>query len=67
MEKLAEMLTWTGIEPDEGPDFGGNHGPYIQSQRMHLYKDSVEKLLQVMDIQKLIDFKIWFANFIIKI
>ncbi len=31
---------------DEGPDLGGNYGPYIQSQRMHLFKDYALKLVE---------------------
>ena len=39
MENLVEDLQWAGIEIDEGPlGFGGNHGPYIQSQRNDLYQ-----------------------------
>lgn len=38
MEALIEDLQWTGIEIDEGPGkLGGNHGPYIQSQRTKIY------------------------------
>ena len=28
-----EALRWLGIEWDEGPDVGGDYGPYVQSQR----------------------------------
>ncbi|KAJ9052592.1 hypothetical protein DSO57_1032671 [Entomophthora muscae] len=31
---------------DVGPDIGGSHGPYIQSQRLDIYKSHVQKLLQ---------------------
>ncbi|XP_060655265.1 probable glutamate--tRNA ligase, mitochondrial [Drosophila nasuta] len=44
-ERLIEDLRWAGIEIDEGPDCGGEHGPYIQSQRTHLYSDAVTRLL----------------------
>lgn len=37
-ERLIEDLLWAGIEIDEGPGFGGAHGPYIQSQRRELYR-----------------------------
>lgn len=36
---------WLGLDWDEGPDKGGPHGPYFQSQRNHLYRAAVEKLL----------------------
>ena len=32
-------LKWLGIEHDEGPDCGGEFGPYRQSERMQMYKD----------------------------
>lgn len=45
-ERLIEDLLWAGIEIDEGPGFEGDYGPYIQSQRKHLYSETVERLLQ---------------------
>ncbi|XP_065358917.1 nondiscriminating glutamyl-tRNA synthetase EARS2, mitochondrial [Calliphora vicina] len=46
MEALIEDLQWAGIDIDEGPGkFGGNYGPYIQSQRTKIYLDSVKTLL----------------------
>ncbi|EDW68590.1 nondiscriminating glutamyl-tRNA synthetase EARS2, mitochondrial [Drosophila virilis] len=45
-ERLIEDLLWAGIEIDEGPGFGGEHGPYIQSQRTQLYSEAVERLLK---------------------
>lgn len=50
MEKLISMLQWAGIHPDEGPGFAGHHGPYIQSQRVQLYQDSVKTLLEVCNM-----------------
>lgn len=43
---LEEKLNWAKIPPDESPMVGGSAGPYVQSQRLHLYKHYVEKLLQ---------------------
>jgi glutamyl-tRNA synthetase len=40
---LAE-LRWLGLEWDEGPDVGGPHGPYVQSQRHQHYADAVAAL-----------------------
>jgi glutamyl-tRNA synthetase len=37
-EHLAESLKWFGIEWDEGPDIGGPHAPYLQSERLEIYK-----------------------------
>ena len=35
---IIESLEWFGLVPDEGPGFGGEHGPYRQSERKDLYK-----------------------------
>lgn len=35
---IQEGLKWAGITWDEGPDIGGPYGPYIQSQRLDLYR-----------------------------
>ncbi|MEU4607893.1 glutamate--tRNA ligase [Kribbella sp. NPDC023972] len=40
-----ESLRWLGLNWDEGPEVGGEYGPYLQSERMDLYADVVEKLL----------------------
>ncbi|NDJ85714.1 MAG: glutamate--tRNA ligase, partial [Chloroflexi bacterium] len=38
VEKIMEDLRWLGLDWDEGPDVGGDYGPYIQSQRLALYQ-----------------------------
>ena len=45
-EYILESLSWCGITPDEGPSFGGDFGPYRQSERSALYKPYVEQLLR---------------------
>ncbi|XP_011182707.1 probable glutamate--tRNA ligase, mitochondrial [Zeugodacus cucurbitae] len=45
-ESLVEDLLWAGIHIDEGPGFGGERGPYVQSQRMKTYHDAVHELLE---------------------
>jgi glutamyl-tRNA synthetase len=42
---VMDSLRWLGIDWDEGPDVGGPHAPYRQSQRMEIYHDAVERLL----------------------
>ena len=37
VENIYEGLRWLGIEWDEGPDVGGPHGPYVQSERLEQY------------------------------
>ena len=41
-----EALKWLGIDWDEGPDIGGEYGPYRQSERFTIYKEYVDKLLE---------------------
>ena len=45
IENIIEVLKWAGLEPDEGPDWDGNYGPYFQSQRMNLYQKYAQELL----------------------
>ena len=45
-EAVLRDLAWMGIEWDEGPDKGGPHGPYRQSERTALYKEYVDKLVE---------------------
>ncbi len=42
---IYNTLKETGLLWDEGPDIGGNYGPYIQSERKNLYKEYAEKLV----------------------
>jgi nondiscriminating glutamyl-tRNA synthetase len=42
---ILEDLRWLGLEWDEGPDVGGMHGPYRQSERLHLYASYANELL----------------------
>lgn len=45
-KEIMEDLRWLGIDWDEGPEVGGPHGPYIQSERLELYRESSERLLK---------------------
>src|SRR5690606_20289635 len=42
---IYDSLRWLGLDWDEGPEKGGEYGPYLQSERRHIYDDVVEKLL----------------------
>ena len=42
---IKEALEWVGIIPDEGPGYGGDYGPYRQSERKAIYKEYGEKLI----------------------
>ena len=45
-EYILESFKWLGIHFDEGVSFGGEHGPYRQSERREIYKKYVEVLLE---------------------
>jgi len=45
-EALVASMRWLGLDWDEGPEVGGDYGPYRQSERMHIYADVVVKLLE---------------------
>lgn len=44
-DAMVRDLKWLGLDWDEGPDIGGPHGPYRQSERTVLYKEYVDKLM----------------------
>lgn len=45
LQPILDGLRWLGIDWDEGPEVGGPHGPYFQSERSALYQQAAEKLL----------------------
>ena len=42
---IIENLNWLGIKADESPEIGGIYAPYVQSQRLDIYKEYIKKLL----------------------
>ena len=46
---VLDDLRWLGLDWDEGPEVGGPHGPYRQSERLGIYRDMVERLLHQGD------------------
>ena len=42
---IVEGLRWLGLDWDEGPDVGGPHGPYFQSQRLDQHRAVVNRLI----------------------
>jgi glutamyl-tRNA synthetase len=48
-EKLIQTLTECGIKYDEGPDVGGNFGPYTQSERLDIYNKHGQQLIENRD------------------
>lgn len=44
--QLIADLKWLGLDWDEGPDMGGDYGPYRQSDRLDIYREHAERLLK---------------------
>jgi len=45
VQHIQDTLRWLGLEWDEGPDIGGPHKPYTQSERLDIYKEWGQKLV----------------------
>ncbi len=45
-DTLLEVMRWLGLDWDEGPEVGGPHGPYRQSERFDIYSGVVQQLLE---------------------
>ncbi len=45
-QAIFDGFHWLGLDWDEGPDVGGPHGPYRQSERLDLYREHAVRLLQ---------------------
>jgi glutamyl-tRNA synthetase len=45
-EDIIDALSWTGLSYDEGPEVGGDYGPYRQSERSDLYREYAENLVE---------------------
>ena len=44
-EYIMDALAWCGIMPTEGPGIGGDHGPYVQSERKSMYRAYADQLV----------------------
>jgi glutamyl-tRNA synthetase len=42
---IIDGMRWLGLDWDEGPEAGGNHGPYFQTERLEIYKEHADRLL----------------------
>jgi glutamyl-tRNA synthetase len=49
VENIMDALRWLGLDWDEGPEAGGDCGPYFQSQRLELYRKAAEQLVKQGD------------------
>ncbi len=45
LDDILQGLRWLELHWDEGPDVGGPYGPYVQSQRLPLYREHAERLI----------------------
>ncbi|MGA0866587.1 MAG: glutamate--tRNA ligase [Candidatus Nanopelagicaceae bacterium] len=45
IKAAGETLRWLGLDWDEGPEVGGPYGPYLQSQRLDIYKEWADRFL----------------------
>jgi glutamyl-tRNA synthetase len=46
-QELVDSLHWLGLEWDEGPDVGGPHSPYRQSERKAIYQEHARRLVEL--------------------
>lgn len=46
VQAIYDGLLWLGLQWDEGPDVGGQYGPYVQSERLGIYREHAEQLLE---------------------
>ena len=46
VENLIKALKWAGLNYDEGPEIGGESGPYLQSERLDIYEKYSEELIE---------------------
>ena len=46
IQVVFESMRWLGLDWDEGPEQGGDHGPYVQSERLDIYAEYAERLVK---------------------
>jgi glutamyl-tRNA synthetase len=49
LDAILDGLRWLGLDWDEGPEVGGKYGPYFQSQRLDLYREAADRLVEQGD------------------
>ena len=45
IQVVFDSMRWLGLDWDEGPEVGGDHGPYVQSERLDIYADYAQRLI----------------------
>jgi len=46
LDAILQSLRWLGLDWDEGPEVGGPYGPYLQSERLHIYQPTARQLVE---------------------
>lgn len=46
VQQAMDDLRWLGLDWDEGPDVGGSHSPYIQTERVSIYQSAIDSLIE---------------------
>ncbi|HKE00847.1 MAG TPA: glutamate--tRNA ligase, partial [Planctomycetota bacterium] len=46
LDAILESMRWLGLTWDEGPEVGGPHGPYRQTERLSIYREHAERLIR---------------------
>ncbi|GAC1327590.1 MAG: glutamate--tRNA ligase [Candidatus Dormibacteria bacterium] len=49
LESIIDGMRWLGLQWDEGPEVGGPHAPYFQSERLAIYREQVDRLVGTGD------------------
>jgi glutamyl-tRNA synthetase len=49
VKAILDGLRWLGLDWDEGPEVGGKYGPYVQSERLDIYREAAERLISQGD------------------
>ncbi len=49
-EQILDALRWLGLDWDEGPEVGGEYGPYRQSERADIYRDVIARLVAAGEV-----------------
>ena len=57
LDPILGGFRWLSLDWDEGPEVGGPYRPYFQSQRLSLYREHAQKLLDLGRLQMLLQFR----------
>ena len=54
-QAILDAMRWLGLDWDEGPDIGGGHGPYFQTQRTGIYGAALDRLITDGKVQLVVN------------